>query len=139
MARKLKSTNRYVMGILTAIRSSRAEFSQLRKLNEINFLRVRIIFNLRIKMCVFDIVLSTLCIIIDMDALLQIARDINRTAGLMVLTRINVCGKELNRGSKDTNYKNQNESFRRSRYKCYYLGIAYPERKGCYDKTLLRH
>lgn len=139
MARKLKSTNRYVMGILTAIRSSRAEFSQLRKLNEINFLRVRIIFNLRIKMCVFDIVLSTLCIIIDTNALLQIARDINRTAGLMVLTRINVCGKELNRGSKDTNYKNQNESFRRSRYKCYYLGIAYPERKGCYDKTLLRH
>lgn len=139
MARKLKSTNRYAMGILTAIRSSRAEFSQLRKLNEINFLRVRIIFNLRIKMCVFDIVLSTLCIIIDTNALLQIARDINRTAGLMVLTRINVCGKELNRGSKDTNYKNQNESFRRSRYKCYYLGIAYPERKGCYDKTLLRH
>lgn len=139
MARKLKSTNRYVMGILTAIRSSRAEFSQLRKLNEINFLRVRIIFNLRIKMCVFDIVLSTLCIIIDTNALLQIARDINRTAGLMVLTRINVCGKELNRGSKDTNYKNQNESFRRSRYKCYCLGIAYPERKGCYDKTLLRH
>lgn len=114
MARKLKSTNRYVAEILTAIRSSRAEFSQLRKLNEINFLRVRIIFNLRIKMCVFDIVLSTLCIIIDTNALLQIARDINRTAGLMVLTRINVCGKELNRGSKDTNYKNQNESFRRS-------------------------
>lgn len=139
MARKLKSTNRHVAGILTAIRCSRAEFSQLRKLNEINFLRARIIFNLRIKMCVFGIVLSTLCIIIDTNALLQIARDINHTAGLMVLARINVCGKELNRGSKDTNYKNQNESFRRSRYKCYYLGIAYPEGKGCYDKTLLRH
>ena len=57
---------------------------------------------------------------------------------LMVLTPDKHSRKEVNRGLKDTNYKNQNELPQVARYKCYYL-LYNPGWKDTTIKCLQEH
>lgn len=120
-------------------RAVRVEFFQLHKLNVINFLQLQIMFNLSYKNFSCSIpLLSMPWILTDTDAILQIACNIDWTTWLMVLTPDKHLRKEVNRGLKDTNYKNQNELLQVARYKCYYL-LYNPGWKDTMIKCLQEH
>lgn len=82
--------------------------------------------------------LSMPWILTDTDAILQIARNIDWTTWLMVLTPDKHLWKEVNRGLRDTNYKNQNELLQVARYKCYYV-LYNPGWKDTTIKCLQEH